>query len=110
MPPSNSNIIQELLARSVAKLQKQQKNNAAETARDDPVKLLKKPKPKADDDAKSKYRTKGKEPTDDLTRAVVYNHLKEVAPELAEEFRSENNFRRTDLQLGEMVTRLSLFN
>ena len=103
MPPNSFNLIQELLARSVAKIQDQQKKNAEETTRTDPDSLLKKLKPKVYD-AKSDYRTGGKKPTNNLTKAIVYNHLKEVAPELAKEFRSEHKFRRTRLQLRRMVT------
>ena len=104
MPPNSSNSIQELLARSLLKIQEQQKTNATETTRYDPDKLLNKLQSNADDDAKSKYRTRGKESTDSLIKAVVYNHLKKVAPELAKEFRSEHKFTRTELRLRRMVT------
>ena len=41
--------------------------------------------------------------TENLTLALVYNHLKEVAPGLAKQFGSEHKCQGTELNLGEVV-------
>ena len=40
---------------------------------------------------------------DNLTLSLVYNHLKDVSPHLAEEFAASRSFHRTDLKLEEVV-------
>ena len=106
MPPNGSNLIQELLAKSVKKFQEQLMENledAATLAEQDRL-LMKTKLMIADDDTKPQYKMISlKEPTENLTKAVVYNHLNEVAPVLAKEFKTEHSFKRTELRLKEVV-------
>ena len=103
MPPNSSNIILELLAKSVAKLEGQRKKTVEDNiAIVEPDKLLKKPKLQVDD-IKSKTNPRRKYSNEDLVKAVVYNHLKEVAPQLAKQFNTEQTFKKTELNLRDIV-------
>ena len=96
------NLILEILPKSVEKLRKQQadQDDRAYIAH---TNNLKKSKPRLNDDAKLICITSSKDSPENLSRALVYNHLLEVAPELAKQFGTELMFKRTDLQLRELV-------
>ena len=95
MSPNSSNLILELLAKSVAILEGQKRKNVQDkTALFKPDRLLKKPKLEVDD-RKSKSNARSKDSSEDLVKAVVYNHLKEVAPQLAKQFDTEQTFKKT---------------
>ena len=95
------NIIQEMLAKSVEKLQTQQMVEQLKGVKTETFEPRKKSKSKVNITKQSKITSKYS--PDNLTKALVYNHLKEVAPGLAEQFNSEYKFQRLELKLEKVV-------
>ena len=53
--------------------------------------------------SKSRSSTISKDSHENITRSLVYNHLKEVAPELANQFVIEHKFKKSQLNLRKIV-------
>ena len=93
------NIIQELLAKSVVKLQKQQvEQEKCEKMEGSATKTE-----KAQKKSKPKVNVSSENSSENLTIALVYNHMKEVTPGLAEQFGAEHEFQEMKLKLEEVV-------
>ena len=100
------NIIQDLLAKSVEKLLRQQKFEEnylkTETSATRTDKPPNKSRTKVNVPRKQSMISSTNSP-ENLTLALVYNHLKEVAPGLAEQFGSQHKFQKMELKLEDVV-------
>ena len=98
MPPGESNIILDLLAKSVEKLRNEKKRRLV--IEENSMRVNKKQKYCVEDAEPQDAR---KLSTDELIMALVFNHLKVVTPKLAEEFCTSFYFSNTTLKLEDIV-------
>ena len=109
MPPS-SQLILDLLAKSVARVnsqgEKRGRQEAGEGCNTNDIK--KRTLKKGEDDKNIKKaldvdKPEEKESNEDMIRSLVHNHLKKVSPKLVEKFSSRFTFVQSSLKLESVV-------
>ena len=102
MPSSESNVIQQMLAKSVVRIREESDKRKLKEVKYERLKKVKTPL------SNKVLNEEGDRPVDVPTNglevSLVYNHLKEVSPQLAEEFAASHFFHRTEIKLLEVVS------